>query len=80
LTDFFKVHFQALEADYFFAFLQKNAVLRHPPKKMGRKNHDTKVLVAVAEKKGKNVVFKTPTLEGLFFEKPFVRSIEPHFR
>lgn len=71
---------QALEADYFFAFLQKNAVLRHLAKKAGRKNHDTKVLVGVAKKKGKNVVLKTPTLEGLFFEKPFVRSMEPYFR
>jgi len=75
-----KVHFCALWADYFFALLQKSAVLRHPTKKKGRKNHDTKVLVGVAKKKGKNAVLKTPTLEGLFFEKPFVRSMEPHFR
>jgi hypothetical protein len=51
------VPFQLLEDDFFFAFLQKSAILRHLPKKTGRKNHDTKVLAGVAEKKGKNAVF-----------------------
>jgi hypothetical protein len=37
--------------------LQKNADLRHLLKKTGRKNHDTKVLAAVAKKKGKNADF-----------------------
>jgi hypothetical protein len=60
--------------------LQKSAILRHLPEKTGRKNHDTKVLAGVAKKKGKNAVFKTPAFGCLFFEKPFVRSIEPHFR